>query len=129
MHHWLMQEGSIMSDSDQSEKSEQPETAGTSEKTGKAEVTEKTEMTETLERWSAALAGELGIPDVELDIDAILALAGVAAHAVLRPAAPVTTYLVGYAAGRAAALDAPNAEQATARAADIAADLARRHEK
>jgi uncharacterized protein DUF6457 len=33
----------------------------------------------------------------------VLAVAGVAAHAVMRPAAPITTYLAGYAAGVAAA--------------------------
>ncbi|MBX3091186.1 MAG: molybdopterin-guanine dinucleotide biosynthesis protein [Cryobacterium sp.] len=37
--------------------------------------------------------------DVELDIDHILGLAGEAARAVVRPAAPVTTFLVGFAAG------------------------------
>ena len=33
----------------------------------------------------------------------MLGVAGVAAHAVMRPAAPITTYLAGYAAGVAAA--------------------------
>lgn len=83
-------------------------------------------MMQTLQRWSDSLATELGIADVEVDIDAVLALAGVAAHAVLRPAAPLTTYLVGYAAGRAAALDGQGAAQAAARASDIASELARR---
>jgi len=86
---------------------------------------EQAEMTETLERWSASLGQELGIADLEVDIDAVLALAGVAAHAVLRPAAPLTTYLVGYAAGRSAALGETSGEQATARAAELAAVLAR----
>lgn len=90
---------------------------------------EVAEMTETLERWSASLARELGVSDLEVDIDAVLALAGVAAHAVLRPAAPLTTYLVGYAAGRAAALDDVSGEQATARATGIAVDLARSLER
>lgn len=52
--------------------------------------------------WVAVVERELGIHP-HLDVGAILALAGVAAHAVVRPAAPVTTYLVGYAAGIAAA--------------------------
>ena len=86
---------------------------------------EQAEMTETLERWSASLARELDIADLKVDIDAVLALAGVAAHAVLRPAAPLTTYLVGYAAGRSAALGETSGEQATARAAELAAVLAR----
>jgi hypothetical protein len=83
-------------------------------------------MLETLEQWSASLAAELGIADVDVDIDGLLALAGVAAHAVLRPAAPLTTYLVGYAAGRASALDGVGAVDATSRASDIASELARR---
>ena len=90
---------------------------------------EEAELTEALERWSASLAHELGIVDLEIDVDAVLALAGVAAHAVRRPAAPLTTYLVGYAAGRAAALGESSGEQATARAAEIAAALARTLER
>ncbi|WP_374946455.1 DUF6457 domain-containing protein [Agreia sp.] len=100
---------------------------GKPEKRARSEE-EKADMMEALERWSDSLAVELGIADVDLDIDALLALAGVAAHAVLRPAAPLTTYLVGYAAGRASALDGLSAEQATARASDIASKLARRRD-
>lgn len=59
-----------------------------------------------LTEWSDRLIAALGIEEVEVDIDAVLALAGVAAHAIMRPAAPVTTYLVGYAAGAAAAASA-----------------------
>ena len=54
-----------------------------------------------LTEWVTALAHELGVAEAPVDIDAILGLAGTAAHAVLRPAAPLTTYLLGYAAGRA----------------------------
>ena len=52
--------------------------------------------------WSDRLSAALGIEGVEVDIDAVLTLAGTAAHAIMRPAAPLTTYLVGYAAGVAA---------------------------
>ena len=52
--------------------------------------------------WSDRLSAALGLEGVEVDIDAVLALAGTAAHAIMRPAAPLTTYLVGYAAGIAA---------------------------
>lgn len=55
----------------------------------------------TLEEWAARLADELGQEGFTFDIDAVLDLAGEAARAVLRPAAPLTTFLVGYAAGRA----------------------------
>ncbi|MES2092712.1 MAG: NTP transferase domain-containing protein [Actinomycetota bacterium] len=53
--------------------------------------------------WSDRLTAALGIEGAVVDIDAVLALAGTVAHAVMRPAAPLTTYLVGYAAGVAAA--------------------------
>jgi len=43
------------------------------------------------------LARHLGV-GVELDLDEILGLAGVAAHKVARPAAPLTTFLLGCAA-------------------------------
>jgi hypothetical protein len=47
--------------------------------------------------WSSELSRELGV-DVALDIPAILDVARAAAHQVERPAAPLTTFLVGYAA-------------------------------
>jgi hypothetical protein len=50
--------------------------------------------------WAAGLASDLGIEQV-LDVDAILDLAADAAHGVMRPAAPLTTYLVGVAVGQA----------------------------
>lgn len=65
-----------------------------------------------LTRWCARLATALDLHGVEVDIDAVLALAGTAAHAVMRPAAPLTTYLVGYAAGLAAATDLAGSDPA-----------------
>ena len=53
----------------------------------------------SLERWVQELRDELGIED-EFDIDAILDLARVAAHGVQRPAAPLTTYMLGLAVAR-----------------------------
>ncbi len=52
-----------------------------------------------LDDWIAALAAELDL-DVEVDIKLLLDVARDAAHRVDRPAAPLTTFLVGYAAGR-----------------------------
>jgi len=75
--------------------------------------------------WSARLSAELGIVDLEVDIDAILGLAGVAAHAIVRPAAPLTTFLVGYAAGVASADPSVSPEEAVRRAGDAARALAR----
>ncbi|NRQ50325.1 DUF6457 domain-containing protein [Aeromicrobium stalagmiti] len=54
----------------------------------------------SLPRWAAGLAQDLGIEQV-LDVDAVLDLAADAAHGVMRPAAPLTTYLVGVAVGQA----------------------------
>ena len=72
-----------------------------------------------LARWSDDLARELGLAGVDIDINLILGLAGKVAHAVVRPAAPLTTFLVGYAAGQAAtgALSAHEAITAASTAA------------
>lgn len=57
---------------------------------------------EVLTRWWQELAAELDIsPDA--DPESLLDLAGTAAHSIVRPAAPLTTFLVGFAAGRAGA--------------------------
>ncbi|GAA2562062.1 hypothetical protein HD598_000995 [Neomicrococcus aestuarii] len=56
-----------------------------------------------LREWSRELLDRFELEDVDLDIDALLGLAGVAAHQVIRPAAPLTTFVVGLAAGMAAA--------------------------
>jgi hypothetical protein len=50
--------------------------------------------------WASGLATDLGVEQV-LDVDAVLDLASDAAHGIMRPAAPLTTYLVGVAIGRA----------------------------
>lgn len=50
--------------------------------------------------WAADLAAELGVEQV-LDLDTVLDLAADAAHGVMRPAAPLTTFLVGVAIGQA----------------------------
>jgi len=79
-------------------------------------------MTESdLERWAAALAAELDLDLADLDVQALLDVARDAAHSVVRPAAPVTTFLVGYAAGRRAA-----AGDAIADECEIASALAGR---
>ena len=55
----------------------------------------------TLEEWVVELAAALELPTDSADIALLLDLARDAAHTVARPAAPVTTFLVGLAAGRA----------------------------
>ncbi|WP_439692641.1 DUF6457 domain-containing protein [Curtobacterium sp. SP.BCo] len=55
---------------------------------------------DVLAAWTAELTAALGFPEgFELDRDVVLDLARDAAHGVARPAAPLTTFLVGYAAG------------------------------
>jgi molybdopterin-guanine dinucleotide biosynthesis protein A len=53
-----------------------------------------------LDEWISAAKDELGI-DLDVDTGLLLDLARDAAHGVARPAAPLTTFLVGYAAARA----------------------------
>ncbi|MFF8474698.1 NTP transferase domain-containing protein [Streptomyces sp. NPDC015414] len=53
-----------------------------------------------LDEWISAVKDELGI-DLDVDTGLLLDLARDAAHGVARPAAPLTTFLVGYAAARA----------------------------
>ncbi|WP_225078710.1 MULTISPECIES: DUF6457 domain-containing protein [unclassified Streptomyces] len=53
-----------------------------------------------LERWIARVAGELGVSRDALDRDGVLDVAKNVAHQVARPAAPLTTYLLGVAVGR-----------------------------
>lgn len=53
-----------------------------------------------LEEWTTLACAELGLPDVA-PVAALLDLARDTAHAVARPAAPISTFLVGLAAGRA----------------------------
>ncbi|MDQ6874376.1 MAG: DUF6457 domain-containing protein [Actinomycetota bacterium] len=54
-----------------------------------------------LEEWIAAVCAELGIA-VPIDRDLVLDMTREVAHGVARPAAPLTAYLVGLAAGNAA---------------------------
>ncbi|MFG3202268.1 NTP transferase domain-containing protein [Streptomyces sp. NPDC048192] len=52
-----------------------------------------------LDEWISAVKDELGI-DLDVDTGVLLDLARDAAHGVARPAAPLTTFLVGYAAAQ-----------------------------
>lgn len=73
-----------------------------------------------LDEWISAVKAELGI-ELDVDMRLLLDLARDAAHGVERPAAPLTTFLVGYAAGRA-----QGGPEAVAEAARKAAELAKR---
>ncbi|GAA0998794.1 DUF6457 domain-containing protein [Subtercola frigoramans] len=105
----------------------QPGAAAEAEKSAEAEnlAVAEAEKLRLLEAWAAALATALGLDlgrSSPLDIQAILSLAGVAAHAVTRPAAPLTTFLVGYSAGLAAA-EGADPEVALATASETAREL------
>jgi hypothetical protein len=50
-----------------------------------------------LDEWITALLAELGL-DLDVDVKLLLDVARDAAHSVARPAAPLTTFVVGYAA-------------------------------
>jgi hypothetical protein len=79
----------------------------------------------TVEEWVPRLAAELGL-DAEsdaIDIDAILGVAGVVAHAVERKAAPVSAFLIGLAAGRSGGT-ADDVAAAIERTRAVAAEVA-----
>jgi hypothetical protein len=65
------------------------------------------------DEWVDELCVALGIRD-DFDVDAVLELARDSAHEIERRAAPVTTFLVGLAAGRAGGGDAVSDNLATA---------------
>jgi hypothetical protein len=73
------------------------------------------DVVEELGPWLAALGGVLGVDVTAVDINAILDLAGEAARGVVRPAAPLTTYVVGMAIAAGA-----DREQAIAAARELA---------
>jgi poly(3-hydroxybutyrate) depolymerase len=56
-------------------------------------------MPDVLTTWIADLAAELGVDPAHVDATLLLDVARDAAHGIARPAAPLTTFLVGYAAG------------------------------
>ena len=59
------------------------------------------QQAQRLATWSTQLTDELGV-SAPINIDVILDVAKDAAHSIERPAAPVTTYLLGYAVAQGA---------------------------
>lgn len=60
-----------------------------------------------LDRWAAELAPALGLDDAQVPTALLLEVTRDVAHGVLRPAGPITTYLIGVAvAGGMSADDA-----------------------
>lgn len=82
---------------------------------------------QVLRKWAENVIEALQLNGLEVDINAVLGLAGRAAHAVLRPAAPLTTFIAGYAAGRAAANGATTPAAAMSDAIATATRLCREH--
>lgn len=79
---------------------------------------------EVLDAWLAKLMAAFEIADIEVDVHAVLNLAGVAAHSVVRPAAPLTTFVAGLAAGLAAGSGQAGSAPAMAAALGLAKNLA-----
>lgn len=74
---------------------------------------------EGLDSWIRELASALGVDPSAVDRALLLDVARDAAHHVARPAAPLTTFLVGLAAGLAGG-DAPAVRKAAERAQQLA---------
>ncbi|WP_146340824.1 DUF6457 domain-containing protein [Nesterenkonia sp. NBAIMH1] len=88
-----------------------------------AEKSESQITKESIELWIDELKEHLEIPETDIDINRLLKLAGVAAHTVVRPAAPVSTYVIGYVVGLAEASGQATYEQAFNAASRVAEGL------
>jgi hypothetical protein len=78
-----------------------------------------------MDEWITQLCDALDVPIADVDTNAVLDLARDAAHNVDRPAAPVTTYVVGYAAAQRGG-GAKAVADVTQRAVQMAQDWDRR---
>jgi hypothetical protein len=78
-------------------------------------------MTDPLPAWIAELCAALEVDPAVVDITLLLDVARDAAHGIARPAAPLTTFLIGYAAALTG-----GGSTAVAEAAVIAQQLALR---
>jgi hypothetical protein len=72
-----------------------------------------------LDHWVDRVAALLELPAQEVDVSLVLDLARDAAHGIARPAAPLTTFLLGLAVGRAGG----GAADARRLAAEITAEI------
>lgn len=82
---------------------------------------------ETLEEWCRMLLQAFELEGVEVDVNEVLAVAGVAAHSVVRPAAPLTTFIAGYAAGMARGIGQANDDAAMSAALGLARRIAKEY--
>jgi hypothetical protein len=79
---------------------------------------------QVLDQWSHRLAQALQILDLKVDQALLLDLARESAGSVIHAAAPVTTFLVGYAAGLDAGSGGAGSREASAAAVEKAARTA-----
>ncbi|WP_104141374.1 DUF6457 domain-containing protein [Arthrobacter sp. ZGTC131] len=83
------------------------------------------EELQILNEWSQELAQALQIPDLPIDHEILLDLARKSADTITHAAAPVTAFLVGYAAG-SRGLDASDSLASTA---GVASSLCESHNR
>ena len=76
-------------------------------------------MTDRLQEWTEQVCTALGLDAGSVDRTLVLDLARDVAHGVARPAAPLTAFLVGLAAGRAGG-DAQTVRELARRVSDLA---------
>jgi hypothetical protein len=79
---------------------------------------------QVLTQWSNRLAQALQLLDLEVDKELLLELARKSADSVIHAAAPVTTFMVGYAAGLEAGTGSAGSKAASDAAIRKAADVA-----
>lgn len=73
----------------------------------------------TLGEWADKVAADLDVDPPGADqISQLLGVAGIAAHEVVRPAAPITTFLIGYALAADPSLTLDSAVAAVTRLAN-----------
>ncbi len=73
--------------------------------------------------WSQRLTQELKIGNLNVELEVLLDLARKSAESVIHATAPVTTFLVGYAAGAASTGVETSREEAISKSAQIAFKL------
>jgi hypothetical protein len=81
---------------------------------------------EALDDWLVALAAGLDLDPADIPVGALLDVARDVAHGVARPAAPLSTFLVGFAAARNGGT-AADIEQACVTATGLALDWSSTH--
>lgn len=80
----------------------------------------------TLTEWSRRLTQALQILDLEVDTNEILRLAEKSSQSVSPSAGPLSTFMVGYAAGLAATSGKKSSDAAVRSALDVATQVAER---